>query len=59
MNTTDLITGLVVGLTALATAIGGIIKQIYDHSQTKKWLCTRDPCAQRIPGVPPPDTPLQ
>lgn len=44
---------IAVGVTALATAIGAAVKQIYDNKALRKWICTRNPCDERVSQEPP------
>lgn len=39
---------LSVAIVAIITAIGAVIKQVYDTRQLKKWLCYRNPCNDRV-----------
>ena len=41
-------------ITALVTALGVAVKQIWDNKALRKWVCTRDPCDNRIQGEPVP-----
>ena len=45
---------VIVSATALATAIGVLVKQLHDNRNLRRWLCTREPCDQRITLEPPP-----
>lgn len=39
---------LIIGIIALATSIGGVIKQFSDNKKLKDWICTKNPCNDRI-----------
>lgn len=40
---------------ALVTAIGVAIKNVVDIKTFKRWICTKNPCPDRISQRPPDD----
>lgn len=39
---------LVIAITAMLTATLGAAKQYFDNKKLKDWLCTKNPCKDRI-----------
>ena len=44
---------LIIALVALLTSSFNLGKQIFDNKQIKKWICTRNPCKDRVSGEEP------
>ena len=38
----------IIAIGAAVTSIAAIVKQIVDNKQIRKWICTREPCDNRI-----------
>jgi len=50
-----MIESALLGAAALITAVGAIVKQIYDIKALKLYICMRTPCKDRIQKVSPLD----
>jgi hypothetical protein len=39
---------VILAIGAIVTAVASAVKQFYDNKELKRWVCSRDPCDQRI-----------
>lgn len=44
---------LIIALVALLTSGFNLGKQFFDNRTIKKWICTRNPCKDRVSGDDP------
>jgi hypothetical protein len=56
--TPEIIVAMVTAGGVLVTTAGAVIKQSRDIKELRKWLCTRNPCPDRVQGDDPAMTTL-